>query len=71
MSVTKILSELPKLAPAELEQVFPRALELHEKIEYEASPELLRAIEEADATPQGQDVSIEEAYRIIKSWDTK
>ena len=71
MNVTEILAELPKLDAAELELVFERALELQKGPGFEASPELLKAIDEADAIPEDQDVDIEEAYRIVKSWNTK
>jgi len=71
MSVNEILAELPKLDAAELQLVFQRTLELHESGVFTASPELLRAIDEADAIPEEQDVDIEEAFRIVKSWNTK
>jgi|GEM_PF-1520740 len=71
MSVTEILAELPKLDPSELELVFERALELQQGVAFEASPELLRAIDEADSTPRDQDIDIQEALRIVKSWTTR
>ena len=71
MSVEEILAELPKLEPAELERVFQQALELHEKITYTASPELAKAIEEALAEPEENSIPIDEAYRMLKSWNSK
>ena len=71
MSVNDILAELPKLNAAELQLVFQRTLELHESGVLTASPELLRAIEEADAEPEIGDIDISEAERIVKSWNTE
>jgi hypothetical protein len=72
MNATKILEELPKLTPAELEIIYRRAVELHQGQVLEASPELLAAIDAADesfANEGGLDVS--EARRIAASWNTK
>ncbi len=71
MSVADILAELPKLDPAELELVFERALELQQGTAFQASPELLQAIDEALAIPEDQYIPIEEAFRIVESWNTK
>jgi hypothetical protein len=71
MSVTEILAELPKLDAAELELVFERALELQQGYVLDPSPELSKAIDEADAIPDDQDIDIAEAFRIVKSWNTK
>ena len=49
MSATDILDELPKLNAAELESIYRRAVELHREQAVKASPELLAAIDEADA----------------------
>ena len=70
MSVTDILAELPKLKPVELEQIVERALEL-QGIEFQASPELLAAIEEAEAEPESGDISAEEVLQRIRSWTSK
>jgi hypothetical protein len=71
MSVAEILAELPKLDPAELQLVRERILELSPDQSFEASPELLQAIDEAMAVPEDQCIPIEEAQRIIKSWNSK
>jgi hypothetical protein len=75
MSVTEILSELPNLQANELEAVVSRALELQQDLKpgsvFIASPELIRAIEEADAEPEDRDIDISEAESIVKSWNTK
>jgi hypothetical protein len=70
MSVNEILAELPKLDAAELQLVFQRTLELHESGMFTASPELLRAIEEAERESDEHDIPIEEAYRVVESWDS-
>lgn len=72
MSATEILAELPKLNAAELESIYRRAAELHREHVVEASPELLAAIDEADeAFAKEGGVSVEEARRIVASWNTK
>ncbi|HSI14160.1 MAG TPA: hypothetical protein VK961_19080 [Chthoniobacter sp.] len=72
MSTSDILEELPKLSAAELESIYRRAVELHQGQTVEASPELLAAIDEGDksAADEGS-VSLEEARRIVASWNTK
>jgi hypothetical protein len=71
MSVSEILAELPKLDPAELEIIFQRAVELQQGHALEASPELLQAIREADAISKDQDLDLEQAYLVVKSWNIK
>ena len=71
MSVSEILAELPQLAPDELNLVLERMLELQQNRGVEVSPELLQAIAEADAAPESEDISIDEALRIVRSWNTK
>jgi len=75
MSLSEILSELPKLQADELETLLSRALELQRGLQpgtvFVASPELLQAIEEAEADPEEHDIDISEAERIVKSWSTK
>ena len=70
MSVTDILAELPKLDPAELQLVFERTMELHEKVVFEPSPELAEAIREAEAEPEEESIDIDNARRIVESWST-
>jgi hypothetical protein len=71
MSVTDILAELPKLDPAELQLVFERTMELHEKFIFVPSPELAEAIREAEAEPEEDSIDIDEARRIVESWSSK
>jgi hypothetical protein len=71
MSATEILEELPRLTPAELEVVYRRAMALHQEQTLEASPELLAAIDAADESANGGDVSVGEARHIVASWNTK
>jgi len=72
MSATDILKELPKLNPAELETVCRRVMELHRGLKLEATPELLAAIDEADESFSREGgVGVNEARRIVASWNTK
>jgi hypothetical protein len=72
MSTQDILEELPKLNPAELETVYRRAVELHQGLALEASPELLAAIDEADESIANEGgVELAEARRIVESWGIK
>jgi len=72
MSATEILDELPKLTPEELETIYRRAIDLHRRREIEATPELLAAIDEADESLQRDGgVHLDEARRIVASWNTK
>jgi hypothetical protein len=70
MSVSKILAELPKLDPAELQLVFERTLELHEKVLFVPSPVLAEAIREAEAEPEEDSIDIDQARRIVESWSS-
>lgn len=70
MSVTDILEELPKLSSAERDLVSARLAELG-GVEFVPSPELMRAIEEAEAEPIEDCIDIDEAFRIVKSWSTE
>jgi hypothetical protein len=71
MSATEILDELPRLAPADLEIICRRAMELQQGQALEASPELLAAIDTADDSANEGGVSVREARRITGSWNTK
>jgi hypothetical protein len=72
MSTTQILEELPNLSPAELEIIYRRAMELHQGLTVEATPELLAAIDAAEESflKEGG-VGMSEARRIVASWNTK
>ncbi len=66
MSATEILNELPKLSPEEIDQIFFRAADLRQHV-VGASPELLAAIEEADASfEKDDDISIEKIEAVVK-----
>jgi hypothetical protein len=72
MSATEILDELPKLNPAELEIIYRRAVELHQELTLEGSPELLAAIDAADESfAKDGGVDVDAARRIVASWNTK
>ena len=45
MSAAEILDQLPKLTPAELQNIHERILELEEAQEVEETPELLAAVD--------------------------
>jgi len=59
MSLTEILEELPKLKTEERDTILHRIEELDEL----ASPEMLAAIDQADASPSDQDLSAEDVRR--------
>jgi hypothetical protein len=63
---------LPALSPAELEAVWQKAGQLLEGRTMSASPELLAAVDEADASwrEEGGE-SIDEVRRTIRSWPGK
>jgi hypothetical protein len=72
MSATEILNELSKLTPGELEIIYRRAMELHRGYTLEASPKLVAAIDAADKSfAKEGGVSVDEARRIVGSWNTK
>jgi hypothetical protein len=56
MSLTEILEELPKLKTEERDTILHRIEELDEL----ASPEMLAAIDQADASPSDRDLSAED-----------
>jgi hypothetical protein len=71
MSATEILDELPKLSPDDIDAIFFRAAALRQHA-VSASPELLAAIDEADASSAaGSGKSVEQIEAEIKSWLTK
>jgi hypothetical protein len=72
MSSTEILANLPALSPTELESVWQRAGQLLEGRILSASPELLAAVDEADASwdKEGGE-SIDEVRRKIRAWPGK
>ncbi len=64
MSLTEILEELPKLKTEERDTILHRIEELDDL----ASPEMLAAIDQADASPSEQDLSAEEMRQKVKAW---
>ena len=64
MSIIEILEELPKLKTEEREAILHRIEELDDL----ASPEMLAAIDQADASPNHQDLSAEEVRQKVKAW---
>lgn len=72
MSTTEILAELPRLSPDDLEKVWCIAGGLLEGQIVSASPELLAAVDEADASWEHDGgVSLEKAHRMLGSWPGK
>lgn len=66
MSTTEILAELPALPPGEIEAIWQTAGQLLEGRTLSASPELLLAIDEADASWEKEGgVSIEDASHSL------
>ena len=64
MSIIEILEELPKLKTEEREFILHRIEELDDL----ASPEMLAAIDQADASPSDQDLSAEKLRQMVKPW---
>jgi hypothetical protein len=64
MSLSEILEELPKLKTEEREAILHRIEELDDL----ASPEMLAAIDQADASPSDQDLSAEKVRQMVKPW---
>jgi hypothetical protein len=67
MSVSEILEELPKLSATDRDLLFQRLSEMGAG-EIEETPELLAAIDEADAAPQEEDLSPDELRRNVTRW---
>jgi hypothetical protein len=69
MSTREILAELPALPPDDLETIWQTAGRLLEGRSLTASPELLAAVDEADASWEKEGgVPVEDARRAIGSW---
>jgi hypothetical protein len=67
VSMTEILDELPKLSVEERQLLFLRLSELGVG-EIEETPEMLAAIDEAQASPHDQDLSVEEMRQNVIRW---
>ena len=64
MSLTEILDELPKLKTEERDAILHRIEELDDL----TSPEMLAAIDLADASPTDKDLSTEDVRQKVKAW---
>jgi hypothetical protein len=64
MSLTEILAQLPQLKVEERDVILHRIEELDDL----ASPEMLAAIDEADASPAVKDSSGDELRQKVKGW---
>ena len=73
MSSTEIIAKLPALSPSEFEAVWQRAGQLLEGSTLSAWPELLAAVDEADASWRERKAasSIDQVRRTIRSWPGK
>ena len=67
MSVAEILEELPKLSAADRDLLFQRLSEMGVG-EIAETPELLAAIDEADAAPEEEDVTPDELREKVQRW---
>jgi hypothetical protein len=67
MSVADILEELPKLSATDRDLLFQRLAEMGAG-EIEETPELLAAIDEANASPEAEDLSVEEMRQNVTRW---
>jgi hypothetical protein len=67
MSMTDILDELPKLSVEERQLLSQRLNELKTG-EFEETPEMLAAIDEAQAAPHEKDLSAEEIRQNVSRW---
>lgn len=69
MSTTEILAQLPALPPDDLEAIWQTAGQLLEGRSLTASPELLAAVDEADASWEKEcGISIADARQTIGTW---
>jgi len=64
MSLTEILEELPKLKTEERDVILQHIEELDDL----ASPEILAAIDEADASPRDKDLSAQDMSQMVTRW---
>lgn len=67
MSVAEILEELPKLSATDRDLLFQRLSEMGAG-EIEETPELLAAIDEAEAAPEEEDLSPEQLRQNVSRW---
>jgi hypothetical protein len=67
MSMAEILDEIPKLSMEERQLLIQRLHELGVEA-LEETPEMLAAIDEADASPHEEDLSAEEIRPKVSRW---
>ena len=67
VSVADILEELPKLSPADRDLLFRRLSEMGAG-EFVETPEILAAIDEAEAAPEREDLSSDALQRNVMRW---
>ncbi len=67
MSVADILEVLPKLTASDRDLLFQRLSEMGAG-DIEESPELIAAIDEAEAAPEDGDVSPEQMRQNVTRW---
>ncbi|MDD5262638.1 MAG: hypothetical protein PHD76_12405 [Methylacidiphilales bacterium] len=71
MSTAEIMAELPKLPPKEVESIYFRAAALLDTSSLKETPELLAALDEAEASYRAEgSVSADEMRRMVASWNT-
>ncbi|MEM9300450.1 MAG: hypothetical protein AAGA64_18995 [Bacteroidota bacterium] len=69
VSVSEIVEELPKLDPEQLEKVYFQVSALIDVDEGVETPELLEAIDEAEASYENEgSIDAQEMCRLVKSW---
>jgi hypothetical protein len=69
MSLDDIIEELPKLTPEERRQIYLQIERLDGEPEFEATPEMLAAIEEGTRSVQTEPTySLEEARQRVREW---
>jgi DNA-binding transcriptional regulator YiaG len=70
MSVNEILQEMDRLSPNELKVIREKLDLLHQ--DFEATPEMLAAIEEGRRSLREEGgIPIEDAIKEVESWNTK
>ena len=65
--MAEILEELPKLSASDRDLLFQRLSEMGAG-DIEETPELLAAIDEAEAAPEEQDISPEQMRQNVTRW---
>ena len=67
MSMAEILEELPKLSASDRDLLFQRLSEMGAG-EIEETPEMLAAIDEADAASEQEDLTPDQLRQNVKRW---